>query len=53
MPSVSILRTNVLLRGEETGGRVSVCEIVVSPHSAGPPLHTDDFDEAFYISRAN
>jgi len=40
---------NVLLRGEETGGRVSVTEITVPPHSAGPPLHTHDFDEAFYL----
>ena len=43
------MRTNVLLRGEETGGHVSVTEIVVPPHSAGPPLHTHDFDEAFYM----
>ena len=46
MPS---LRTNVLLRSEETGGHVSVTEIVVPPHSAGPPLHTHDFDETFYL----
>ena len=43
------LITTVLLRGEETGGHVSVTEIVVPPHSAGPPLHTHDFDEAFYM----
>jgi quercetin dioxygenase-like cupin family protein len=43
------LITNVLLRSEETGGHVSVTEIVVPPHSAGPPLHTHDFDEAFYM----
>jgi hypothetical protein len=43
------LRTNVLLRSEETDGQVSVTEIVVPPHSAGPPLHTHDFDEAFYM----
>jgi quercetin dioxygenase-like cupin family protein len=47
MPSVPSLRTDVLLRGEETAGDVSVTEIVVPPHSAGPPLHTHDFDEAF------
>jgi quercetin dioxygenase-like cupin family protein len=40
--------TNVLLRGEEAGGQVSVTEIVVPPH-AGPPLHTHDFDEVFYV----
>ena len=49
MPSPPNLTTNVLLRGEETGGHVSVTEIVVPPHSAGPPLHTHDFDEAFYM----
>ena len=49
MPSVPNLITNVLLRSEETGGHVSVTEIVVPPHSAGPPLHTHDFDEAFYM----
>ena len=41
--------TSVLLRSEETDGHVSVTEIVVPPHSAGPPLHTHDFDEAFCV----
>ena len=49
MPSVPNVRTNVQLRGEDTGGQVSVTEIEVPPHSAGPPLHTHDFDEAFYM----
>ena len=49
MPSVPNLTTNVLLRSEETGGQLSVTEIVVPPNSAGPPLHTHDFDEAFYM----
>jgi quercetin dioxygenase-like cupin family protein len=49
MPSVPNLRTNVLLRSEETGGHVSLTEIVVPPRSAGPPLHTHDFDETFYM----
>ncbi len=49
MPSVLNLRTNVLMHGEETAGHVSVTEIAVPPHSAGPPLHTHDFDEAFYM----
>ena len=49
MPSVPNLTTDVLLRGEETGGHVSVTEIVVPPHAGGPPLHTHDFDEAFYM----
>src|SRR2546423_573047 len=49
MPSVPNLTTNVLLRSEETSGHVSVTEITVPPHTAGPPLHTHDFDEAFYM----
>jgi quercetin dioxygenase-like cupin family protein len=49
MPSVPKLTNNVLLRSEETAGHVSVTEIVVPPHTAGPPLHTHDFDEAFYM----
>ena len=43
------LRTNVLLRGELTGGHVSLTDITLPPHTAGPPLHTHDFDEAFYM----
>jgi hypothetical protein len=42
MPSPVNPRTNVLLRSEQTGGRVSVTEIVVPPHNAGPPLHTHE-----------
>ena len=49
MPPVPTPTARVLLRGEHTGGHVSVTEIVVPPHSAGPPLHTHDFDEAFYM----
>lgn len=49
MASAIDLRTNVLLRSEETDGQVSVTEIVVPPHTAGPPLHTHDFDEAFHL----
>ena len=49
MPSLPNLTTNVLLNNEETDGHVSVTEIVVPPHTAGPPLHTHDFDEAFYM----
>jgi quercetin dioxygenase-like cupin family protein/catechol 2,3-dioxygenase-like lactoylglutathione lyase family enzyme len=43
------LVTNVLLRAEETGGHVSLTEIAVPARTAGPPLHTHDFDEAFYM----
>jgi quercetin dioxygenase-like cupin family protein len=49
MSSGANLRTNILLRSEETGGHVSVTEIVVPPHSLGPPLHAHNFDEAFYM----
>lgn len=49
MPTAANVHTNVLLRSEETGGHMSVTEIVVPPHSVGPPLHTHDFDEAYYI----
>jgi quercetin dioxygenase-like cupin family protein len=36
----------VLLRGEESGGRVSVVELT---GQGRPPLHRHDFDEAFYV----
>ena len=47
MSSVQSVRPDVLLRSKETGGQMSVTEIEVPAHSAGPPLHTHDFDEAF------
>ena len=49
MASMPELQTNVLLRSEQSGGHVSLMENVVSAHSAGPPLHKHDFDEAFYM----
>jgi quercetin dioxygenase-like cupin family protein len=49
MASVPNLRTNILLRSEQSGGRTSMMENVVPAHSAGPPLHMHDFDEAFYM----
>ena len=49
MASAPDLHTNVLLRSEQSAGHVSVMENVVSARSAGPPLHTHDFDEAFYM----
>jgi quercetin dioxygenase-like cupin family protein len=39
----------VLLRGEQSDGRVSVTESVMPAGAAGPPLHTHEFDEAFYV----
>ena len=49
MASATNLRTDVLLRSEQSGGHVSMTEIVVPAHTAGPPLHKHDFDEAFYM----
>ena len=49
MPSILNLTTNVLLHSEEAVGHISVTATVVPPHTAGPPLHTHDFDEAFYV----
>jgi quercetin dioxygenase-like cupin family protein len=49
MASAADLHTDVLLRSEQTGGQLSLTEIVVPPHSAGPPLHTHEFAEAFYM----
>jgi mannose-6-phosphate isomerase-like protein (cupin superfamily) len=39
----------VLLRGEETGGRLAVIEIRVAPRWGGPPLHHHAFDETFCV----
>ena len=43
------LKTKVLLHGEQAWDAMSVTEITVPPHTAGPPLHKHDFDEAFYV----
>lgn len=39
----------VLVRSEQSSGRIGVIESVMPPNAAGPPLHTHDFDEAFYV----
>ena len=49
MASAPDLGTDVLLRSEQSEGHVSLMENVVAAHSAGPPLHKHDFDEAFYM----
>ena len=49
LSSAPELHTDVLLRSEQAGGHVSLTEIVVPARTAGPPLHTHDFDEAFYM----
>jgi quercetin dioxygenase-like cupin family protein len=39
----------VLVRGEESGGRIGIVESVMPAGAKGPFLHTHDFDEAFYV----
>ena len=46
---MSVSRTKVMLRSEESGGAVSVIENVLPAGFPGPYLHTHDFDEAFYV----
>lgn len=41
--------TEVLLRSEQTAGRVAVVRNTVPAGWAGPPLHHHPFDEAFYV----
>jgi quercetin dioxygenase-like cupin family protein len=40
---------NVLLRSEESDGQVAVISSAVPAGFPGPPLHTHEFDEAFYV----
>ena len=40
---------NVLLRSEDSGGRVALVDNRVPAGTAGPPLHRHDFDEAFVV----
>jgi mannose-6-phosphate isomerase-like protein (cupin superfamily) len=42
-------RTRVLVRSEESRGRVGIVENTVPARWEGPPLHHHDFDEAFYV----
>ena len=42
-------RVNVLVRGEQCGGRIAVMENRVGPGFAGPRLHHHDFDELFWV----
>jgi quercetin dioxygenase-like cupin family protein len=43
------LTTRVLLRSEQTAGKLAVVENAVEADFGGPPLHHHDFDEAFYV----
>jgi len=47
MPTTT--RNKVLLRGEESDGAVSTVESTMPARAPGPPLHSHEFDEAFYI----
>jgi len=40
---------HVLLRSEETDGKVSVIEVASPPGFKGPYLHHHGFDETFYV----
>jgi len=40
---------NVLLRAEQSGGKVALIESGSLPGVGGPPLHHHDFDETFYV----
>ena len=40
---------NVILRGEQSGGQISVMDNVVGAGFPGPPLHHHAFDETFYV----
>src|SRR5262249_1718465 len=39
----------VLLRSEESEGRIAVIESTMPPRAKGPPLHTHGFNETFYV----
>jgi quercetin dioxygenase-like cupin family protein len=39
----------VLVRSEQSSGRVGIVESVMPAGATGPPLHKHDFDEAFYV----
>ena len=49
LPAVERGGINVVLRGDDTGGVVSVMDNVAGPRMGGPPLHHHDFDEAFVV----
>jgi len=40
---------HVLLRSEQSDGRVSVTESTMPADAPGPRLHTHNFDETFYV----
>lgn len=49
MTATDTFTPTVLLHAEQTDGALSAVEMHVTPDFAGPPLHTHDFDETFYV----
>ena len=43
------LLPRVLVRSEQSDGRVSIVESEMTAGAKGPPLHRHEFDEAFYV----
>jgi quercetin dioxygenase-like cupin family protein len=43
------ITSTVKLRGEQSGGVVSIVEVAAGEDFGGPPLHHHGFDEAFYV----
>ena len=41
--------SGILVRSEQSDGRIAVMENPLPPHWDGPPLHHHEFDEAFYV----
>jgi mannose-6-phosphate isomerase-like protein (cupin superfamily) len=46
---VAVAAIKILVRGDESEGRVGIVESVMPAGAAGPPLHVHDFDEAFVV----
>ena len=46
---MALATIKILVRGEDSDGRVGIVESVMAAGAAGPPLHVHDFDEAFFI----
>jgi len=40
---------NVLLRGDESGGRIALMDNFIGTGGSGPPMHRQDFDELFCV----
>lgn len=49
MTSTQHVPPRVLLRAEQSDGRISVTTSTMPPGAKEPPLHTHAFDETFYV----